>query len=64
MLELTEKGQGKIDNPAAGRKDLTILDRTATMASVKLVSEKFVDYIHLAKAGGEWKVMNALWDNV
>jgi hypothetical protein len=62
MIDATGKGNGKIDNPSIGRKQITILDMTKTMASVKLVSEVFDDYLHLAKVGDTWVIINALWD--
>ena len=51
MLTETENGRGRIENPEQGRKDITILAQTETMASVLLLSEDFVDYLHLAKVG-------------
>jgi hypothetical protein len=62
MIEATESGQGKIENPEDGMKNVHVLDMTETIASVKLVSEQFDDYLHLAKVQGEWKIVNALWD--
>lgn len=64
MLQATGDGRGRIENPEKGRKDITILDATETMACVKLVSENFVDYLHLAQNEGKWVIMNALWDYV
>ena len=43
MLQLTGEGRGRIDAPEKGRKEITILDHTETMASVKIVSEQFTD---------------------
>jgi major membrane immunogen (membrane-anchored lipoprotein) len=62
MVEATGRGQGRIDEPGTGKKEITILARTPTIASVKLVSNQFDDYLHLQKAGGEWRIINALWD--
>ncbi len=62
MIDATGNGQGAIDEPESGAKDVRILDMTPTMASVKLVSEEFDDYLHLAKSQGEWRIVNALWD--
>lgn len=31
------------------------------MASVKLTSNAFVDFIHLARTDGAWKILNVLW---
>ena len=64
MVQATSEGKGKIDDSRTGKKDITILDQTETMASVKIVSEKFVDYLHLSKCAGEWSIVNVLWDYV
>jgi hypothetical protein len=64
MVEATADGRGAIEHPDRGRRDVTILDMTDTIACVKLVSEKFVDYLHLAKSEDRWIIMNVLWDYV
>jgi hypothetical protein len=43
------------------QKDITILDKTLDMAMVKLVAGDWVDYMHLAKWNGQWKIVNVLW---
>jgi hypothetical protein len=62
MVEATGDGRGRLDNPKEGRKEITILDQNETMASVKLMANEFSDYIHLAKVGGTWMIVNVLWD--
>jgi Putative lumazine-binding len=62
MIEATKNGQGTIDDPERGRKDITVLDIAGSIASVKLVSEKFDDYLHLVKQENAWVIVNALWD--
>lgn len=62
MVKATGDEWGKIEHPEQGRKDVSILAKTDTMASVMLVSDQYVDYIHLAKAEGQWKVVNVIWD--
>lgn len=62
MVEATKNGQGKIDDPENGVKVITVLDITGSIASVKLVSEKFDDYLHLVKQENDWVIVNALWD--
>ncbi len=62
MIEFTGKGRGKIENPECGLKTITVLDMAENIASVKLVSEQFDDYLHLARCGGSWVVVNVLWD--
>ena len=43
--------------------EVTILDLAENVASVKVVSEPFVDYLHLAKIDGLWSIVNALYEN-
>ncbi|WP_075187708.1 nuclear transport factor 2 family protein [Teredinibacter haidensis] len=62
MVKETGDGRGRIPHPDRGRKEITILAQTDTIASVVLLSDEFVDYLHLVKAGGSWKIANALWD--
>lgn len=62
MVQATEEGKGRIEELSTGKKDIVILDQTETMASVKIVSENFIDYLHLSKNSGQWKIVNVLWD--
>lgn len=64
MINATKEGNGKIDNPQNGKKDITILDFTHNMASVKLISDLFVDYLLLVKVDNVWKIYDALWDYI
>ena len=53
---------------AGGPKDLgreleiTILDVVDGIATAKVVSEPFVDLLHLARFGDRWLIVNALWE--
>ncbi len=62
MVEAAGNGKGRIEDPEKGRKEIIILDRTDSMASLKIVSENFIDYLHMAKPGKRWEIVNALWD--
>jgi len=62
MVRATDEGRGRIEEPSKGKKDIIILDQTETMASIKIVSENFIDYLHLSKSTGKWEIVNALWD--
>ena len=64
MVNATGDGQGHIDEPEKGIKEITILDQTKTVASVKLISNEFIDYLHLAKINDDWVIVNALWDYI
>jgi len=43
------------------KKEIVILDMMDKTASVKLIAEGWVDYMHLGKINGEWKIINILW---
>ncbi len=44
------------------RADITIFDVFQTVATAKSVGAGWVDYVHLAKMNGEWKIVNILYD--
>lgn len=46
------------------KKEIKILDMLNQTASLKLIAEGWVDYIHLGKINGEWKIINVLWQRV
>ena len=49
--------------PAAQRwATVQVLDIDGDLASVKLHSTRLVDYMHLVRWDGEWKILNVLWD--
>lgn len=43
------------------QKDITIFDIYQKNASAKVVFFEWVDYLHLAKINGQWKIVNVLW---
>jgi len=60
LKEYAASGLGK--KPAAERKiTVTILDTYRNIATVKIDSADFLDYAHVAKINGEWKIVNVLW---
>ncbi len=42
--------------------DVEVLDVHGSMATVRIVSPRFVDYAHLALWNGEWKIVNVAWE--
>jgi hypothetical protein len=59
-----------IDSAARGPRrqfgrtcEITILDLANNVASVKVVSEPFIDYLHLIKLDGRWSILNALYED-
>jgi hypothetical protein len=62
MVEYTAMGGGKDDLKEGQQNEVIILDVSPGTASVKTVSHQFIDYIHLAKVNGEWRIVNVLWE--
>jgi hypothetical protein len=49
--------------PAARRwAQVEVLDVDGDLASVKLHSTQLVDYMHLVRWDGDWRILNVLWD--
>lgn len=62
MIILAESYNAKGDKfPKNPRKEVKLLDVSALTASVKLIADTWIDYMHLVKVNGEWKIINVLW---
>lgn len=44
------------------RDDVEILDIFGNVASVRVDAQTWIDYLHLARWNGEWKIVNVLWE--
>jgi hypothetical protein len=62
LVQVTRNGWGKNTPPEKQQKDYTLLDGYGSAATVKLVASDWIDYLHLAKFDGEWKIVNVLWE--
>ena len=47
--------------PADPKKEVVILDIFDQVASVKLIADDWIDYMHIVKLNGEWQLVNVLW---
>ncbi len=45
-------------------REITVFDVTDKTASAKLVAAWGMDYFHLAKVAGKWKIRNVLWQSL
>ncbi len=62
MIILAQTYNAKGDKfPENPRKEVKFLDVSALTASVKLIADAWIDYMHVVKVNGEWKVINVLW---
>ncbi len=62
LIQMTAGGGGTRMPDEQKVSDVTILDIFGGMASVKIVAGVWVDYMHIAKVDGEWKIVNVLWE--
>lgn len=62
MILLAERYNKKGDKfPANPKKEVKLLDISDRTASVKLIANDWIDYMHLVKYNGQWKIVNVLW---
>ncbi|MAQ76567.1 MAG: hypothetical protein CL613_09570 [Aquimarina sp.] len=62
MILLAETyNQDKDKFPANPKKEVIILDIFDKIASVKLIADDWVDYMHIVKLNGKWQLVNVLW---
>ena len=63
LVNSTRSGGGS-DIPAAQRADsVKILDIYGGAASVRVRAATWIDYMHMAKYNGQWRILNVLWEN-
>lgn len=62
LLLGTRRGGGKDTPKDRQQKDVTVLDVYQNAASVKIVASDWIDYLHVAKFGGRWVIVNVLWE--
>lgn len=62
MVLLAENYNRKKDKfPERPKKEVKLLDVSDHTASVKLTADEWIDYMHLIKVNGTWKIVNVLW---
>src|SRR5439155_10112473 len=63
LVQGTRSGGGS-RIPAAQRSDsVKILDIFGGAASVRVRAATWVDYMHMARYNGQWRILNVLWEN-
>lgn len=62
MILLAETYNLKGDKfPKKPKKEVVILDIFDKTASIKLIADEWIDYMHIVKLNGEWQIINVLW---
>lgn len=62
LVQTTGARSGRPTPEAERLKEVTILDTYENAASVKIVASDWIDYLHLTRWNGEWKIVNVLWE--
>jgi Putative lumazine-binding len=62
--QLVKIAAGRANAPALAKqmKDVSVLDVFGNTASVKIVANDWIDYLHVAKWDGRWVIVNVLWE--
>lgn len=58
LVQWTGDGRGTANEPGF---EVEIFDAHAGIASVAVRSVPYVDYLHIARVGDQWLIVNALW---
>jgi hypothetical protein len=58
LIEATAKGHGTLYERSY---EVTILDAFGDIATVRVLSSPHVDYLHIARFGEDWLIINCLW---
>lgn len=61
MVDKTEQGGGTEVPPEKRYYDVAILDVYGEIASARVESYQYIDYLHLARSEGRWVIVNVLW---
>ncbi len=61
LVELSKNYNKDGHVPKDAPKDVVVYDISDQTASAKLTAIWGIDYIHLAKYDGKWKIINVLW---
>jgi hypothetical protein len=62
LVQATASGGAAGIPEDARRDDVEILDIYNNMASVRIDAGVWIDYLHVARWNGEWKIVNVLWE--
>lgn len=62
LIDATAGGGAARIPDDAKKKDVSILDVYNNIASVRIDAGVWIDYLHIARWNGEWKIINVLWE--
>jgi hypothetical protein len=62
MVDGTREGEGRTVVPEERAFDIVIEHVFRHIASVRVLSTPYMDYLHVAKLGDRWYIVNVLWE--
>ena len=62
LVQIIRTGSGKNIPKDKQVKNVVILDVFGNAASVRAEMLEWIDYMHMAKVNGQWKIINVLWE--
>jgi hypothetical protein len=62
LVQYARAGYGKKTPPEEQQKDIDILDVYGNVATARATMAGWIDYLHLARVDGEWRIINVLWE--
>lgn len=62
LINLTRLAEGRETPPDQQLRDVRILDVYGNSASVRAEMAGWIDYLHLARWNGQWRIVNVLWE--
>jgi Putative lumazine-binding len=63
MIEATEQGEGRRDDPEERRLEILVEHVYDTIASVTVMSVPYAEYVQLVRTSDGWKIANAVWQS-
>lgn len=62
MVSWTAKKPNELEKNPDIKIEVEIIDIGENIAMVKTTAPDFIDYIHMGKVDGEWKIYNVIWE--
>ena len=62
MLQWVGQKPNELEEDPDKQMEVFIIEIGEYIAMVKTVTPDFIDYLHMGKMNGEWKIYNAIWE--
>ncbi|MEN8202700.1 MAG: nuclear transport factor 2 family protein [Bacteroidota bacterium] len=62
MLQWVGQKPNELESDPDKQMEVHIIEVGEYIAMVKTITPDFIDYLHMGKMSGEWKIYNAIWE--